>query len=391
MMGLEGHRQRLRQRFLENPQGLSEVESLELLLTYAIPRQDVAPLARNLLDSYGSLPKIFGASISDLMNVKGIGESAAILIRLISNNMINSVPRVEMSPKKTVPQLNLFALESPVAETPIWDANQAKSKGRSMRVFANDEIATSLAMLPKASEFPSFDAFKQYLSEKLPYNSAETRSRRANYILERFYPSGNLDTPLTFYSTNCSGQDELKPVIFYHILKAEPIAAKVAEELIWPALPIGRIEREQIREFILRYLPDTKAASQAKILQAIFHTYDLPGVGFATGTTLRFQLRKGTLESFLYILTSEFPKPGMYSFDDLNTGPLHRWLLWDREWIRGQLYNLRDFGILSKVSEIDTMRQFSIALDQKSALQTYFNHPQRGHLAVREKNNRIIE
>lgn len=54
---------------------------------------------------------------------------------------------------------------------------------------------------------------------------------------------------------------------------------------------------------------------------------------------------------------------------------MRRWLLWDREWIRRQLYNLQDLGIVSKVSEIDTIRQFTIGLDQAAALERFFTYP----------------
>jgi hypothetical protein len=50
-----------------------------------------------------------------------------------------------------------------------------------------------------------------------------------------------------------------------------------------------------------------------------------------------------------------------------------------------QLYNLRDFGILAKISEIDTVRQFTIQFDQWAALRHYFEHPQRNTLALRER------
>ncbi len=49
----------------------------------------------------------------------------------------------------------------------------------------------------------------------------------------------------------------------------------------------------------------------------------------------------------------------MYSFERLFKGPMHRWLLWDRQWMVRQLYLLREAAILSKVSEIDGMRQFT--------------------------------
>ena len=40
-------------------------------------------------------------------------------------------------------------------------------------------------------------------------------------------------------------------------------------------------------------------------------------------------------------------------------GPMHKWLLWDQQWMVRQLYALREAGLLSKVSEIDRMRQFT--------------------------------
>lgn len=51
-----GHRDRLRQRFLENPDSLTNYEILELLLGYAIPRGDAKPLSKSLLDNaFGKL------------------------------------------------------------------------------------------------------------------------------------------------------------------------------------------------------------------------------------------------------------------------------------------------------------------------------------------------
>ena len=87
---------------------------------------------------------------------------------------------------------------------------------------------------------------------------------------------------------------------------------------------------------------------------------------------LRFQVHPGTEEAFLYLLTSEFPQPGIYSFELLESGPLRRWLLWDRDWMRRQLYALRERGILSKVSEIDAMRQWSLPFEQMTALRLYY-------------------
>ena len=79
----EGHRERLRERFLlQGLEGFQEHEVLELLLTYAIPRIDVNEHAHRLLDRFGSLAGVFDAPIAELKAVEGIGERAASLIKL---------------------------------------------------------------------------------------------------------------------------------------------------------------------------------------------------------------------------------------------------------------------------------------------------------------------
>ena len=57
-----GHRKRLRERFLKSGfKGFSEHEILELLLTLCIPRKDVKDLAKTLLKKFGSLRNVFDA------------------------------------------------------------------------------------------------------------------------------------------------------------------------------------------------------------------------------------------------------------------------------------------------------------------------------------------
>ncbi len=80
----EGHRDRLRQRFLD--EGLDNFQDhnvLELLLFYSIPRKDTNEEAHNLIDTFGSLSGVFNASYEDLCKVKGIGENSATLIKMM--------------------------------------------------------------------------------------------------------------------------------------------------------------------------------------------------------------------------------------------------------------------------------------------------------------------
>ena len=79
-----GHRERLRERFAKaGLDGFAPHEALELLLTFAIPRQDVNPLAHRLLHHFGSFNRVLEASVKDLQVVPGIGKNAATLIALL--------------------------------------------------------------------------------------------------------------------------------------------------------------------------------------------------------------------------------------------------------------------------------------------------------------------
>ena len=79
-----GHRERLRERFLRaGAKGLQDYELLELLLSYAIPRKDVKPQAKELLRRFGSLAGVMDASPEEVQEVKGIGPRAATLLRLV--------------------------------------------------------------------------------------------------------------------------------------------------------------------------------------------------------------------------------------------------------------------------------------------------------------------
>jgi DNA repair protein RadC len=79
-----GHRARLRQRFLTGGAGaLQDYELLELLLTFAIPYSDVKPLAKRLIEHFGSFNQVFDAPADVLMEFTGLREYSAVLIKLV--------------------------------------------------------------------------------------------------------------------------------------------------------------------------------------------------------------------------------------------------------------------------------------------------------------------
>ena len=80
----QGHRKRLRQRYLQTGlKGFDDVNVLELLLFYGIPRQDTNGVAHRLLNQFHSLHGVLEASVEDLMNLGGLSENAAVLLKLV--------------------------------------------------------------------------------------------------------------------------------------------------------------------------------------------------------------------------------------------------------------------------------------------------------------------
>lgn len=81
----DGHRKRLRQRFLEEDlDHFTDVQVLELLLFYCIARQDTNPIAHRLLEHFGSLSRVLEAPVAELCKVEGVGENTAIFLRLVT-------------------------------------------------------------------------------------------------------------------------------------------------------------------------------------------------------------------------------------------------------------------------------------------------------------------
>ena len=80
-----GHRQRLRDRFLEvGADALADYELLELILFLAIPRRDVKPLAKTLLKEFGTLQGVVSADFARLIEIDGINENTATALKVVA-------------------------------------------------------------------------------------------------------------------------------------------------------------------------------------------------------------------------------------------------------------------------------------------------------------------
>ena len=79
-----GHRQRLRERFLKGGEkSLPDYEILELLLFGVIPRGDVKPLAKKLLQECGGLSGLLQADVERLKAIPGVGEATVVMLKVV--------------------------------------------------------------------------------------------------------------------------------------------------------------------------------------------------------------------------------------------------------------------------------------------------------------------
>jgi len=236
-----------------------------------------------------------------------------------------------------------------------------------LRVYAKDLADHTLQHLPQAVKYEWVEDFRKYLIDNLRFNSQATRRRSANYIVNRFFPSDTRNDDLPQFAAATAGKPALGEALFYLTCRTEKIVSLVAEDIVFPSLAQGGVSRSHIRQYIQSKFPKSKSADQMS--HSVVRSYQIYGIGSPNRTHLNVSLREGCLASFAYILHLEYPEPGMHAFERMLDGPMHKWLLWDQQWMIRQLYRLREAGLLSKVSEIDRLRQFTTKYNLADAMQ----------------------
>lgn len=80
----EGHRERLRERFMKEPDAVPDYELLEMLLATARPRVDTKPEAKALLKQFNeSFAEVISADPDALRTVKGVGETSVVVLKVV--------------------------------------------------------------------------------------------------------------------------------------------------------------------------------------------------------------------------------------------------------------------------------------------------------------------
>lgn len=80
----KGHRERLRERFLDGGfERFSDEEVVEFLLTLGTPRGDVKPFAREALKQFGCLSQVLSAPAEKLTKIRGIGPKNVLYLKFV--------------------------------------------------------------------------------------------------------------------------------------------------------------------------------------------------------------------------------------------------------------------------------------------------------------------
>ncbi|MDH3968558.1 MAG: DNA repair protein RadC [Rhodospirillales bacterium] len=96
------HRERLRQRILDKgAQSLADYEVIEYLLTSALPRRDVKPIAKQLIARFGSLAGVLAADARDLADIAYVKDSAVATFK-IAHEAAKRMAREELADKPVI-------------------------------------------------------------------------------------------------------------------------------------------------------------------------------------------------------------------------------------------------------------------------------------------------
>jgi DNA repair protein RadC len=78
------HRKWLRTRFMQGgAEAMPDYEMLELVLFRAIPRRDVKPLARDLMDRFGDFNRVLSAPPERLRDVSGVADAVITELKIV--------------------------------------------------------------------------------------------------------------------------------------------------------------------------------------------------------------------------------------------------------------------------------------------------------------------
>jgi hypothetical protein len=239
------HRERLRQQFLAGDSTLAEEQELELLLSFSIARKDVAPLARNLIMTFGCLDGVLRADSNRLLQVPGVGESSVCLIKLtdsIRRHMGQSAAVQQTTGNPTPDQSRLLTAYE---QRELFIRNQANNTDgeKSVPVRSRPHKTIQDILLPEgllaarlSLEAKSLPELQAKLIGQLSQNSIETRRRYAQSVIRWFFTDnvhGLVARTWASYQDGAITNDILR----YLYLVKEPVMGLCVSDALFPLEP----------------------------------------------------------------------------------------------------------------------------------------------------------
>ena len=236
-------------------------------------------------------------------------------------------------------------------------SKSANNQRRGTEIFGKAVLKEAIQILPRMPLTTSMTEMTQFLNNNLPFNSEQTRARRGRYVKFNMFPEHRINMSLLIFARTFPDSRELQDVCFYQFCSAQSLMVDFIENVILERMGVGFISREMITEYLRLKYPDSKAIydGTAAICEALL------GAEIATKkkNNILFTFRSIPLMAFSFILHSEFPNPGMYDISKFEENRMIRAMLWNPEQLLHSLYELRNVGLISRISEIDNVRQFT--------------------------------
>jgi len=357
-----GRRKNLREDFIfGKPKAQSEEALLEILLSYAIPSINLQPLTYDLLARFGDLSGVLAAGFDDLVSVPGVKDYTATLLKtcdFIRKVNANSGSSQILTIKDPQYQESLEKYSQNPGKT---SSNPKKELFPNRKVSGTGMVGRALIkevvdLLPFLPYTDDIVVVKEYFINHLRFNSEYTRKRYSRYIVTYLFPSSYVDKEIQEFAIKYPDSQELRDVCFYRFCKAYPLTFDICDDILIPNIGLGMINRGYVKEYLKNKFPDKDVSTGSR---GFFEAFIGAQIVKSNKDKLSFHYREIRSSSFAFIVHSEFSKPGIYDIEKLEQNRAIRSMLWKPELILTELYELRNQGLISKVSEIDTVRQFT--------------------------------
>lgn len=354
-----GRRKTIRDDFINGQDYAQEDEILlEILLSYSIPSKDLQPLVQNLIHRFGNLPKVLSADYKELIKVHGIKDYTSTLLKAVDAIRKNSYKFNGQSTQSTKDPSYQQSFQSyeDAASARLKNINSLRKESRTGMV-SKALMKETIELLPLFPESDDINVIRSFVRDNLHFNAKSTRYRYTSYILAYIFPENHVDRSIISFTKKYQNKKDIGPICFYRFCKIYPLIYDVCNDLLIENIGEGSIKKRAINDYLSNLFPDTKYADYGTrgFLEALIGA----GIVREVKSSLTFSYRPISIPAFAFILHSEFPEKGMYPIDSITQSEAFLSQLWHPDDILSALYELRNRGLITKVSEIDTMRQFT--------------------------------